>query len=372
MPLRLTLLEAVLSRLNILPTPLFDTPLAPGIAKVLVTACELGLFDALSTHALPLDVLAERVACHPQGLQVLLNLLVSAGYLRYRNGKYSNTRMTQRWLTCSSPSSIASYIIHSPDIVAIWNHLPEVVRNNQQAMRMPYEEDACSTEVHTLLMRHYAGLASLATALGGELIKRVPVPRQATQLLDVGGSHAAYSALFCHRYPDLHATILDIQPGIEAGQRTAKMMQLEKRMNFICADIVQDDFASDMEEQYDIALYFHIAHLLQPEVNQAVLANVARTLKPGGVLVFVDQVTDQTHGSRLASLLVQFMALTMKTVGGTCYPFATVKAWFESVGVGQVKRRRVLTPGMTLITGIKGGVGAAAGLTLRENATILP
>src|SRR5436190_23762953 len=96
MPLRLTLLENILARLNLLPVPLFDTPLAPGIAKVLITACELGLFDVLSTGPLPLDTLAERLECHPQGLQLLLHILASTGYLRYRRDRYSNTRMAQR------------------------------------------------------------------------------------------------------------------------------------------------------------------------------------------------------------------------------------------------------------------------------------
>src|SRR5438552_392958 len=98
MPLRLTALEHILSRLNILPTPLFDAPLAPGITKVLVTACELGIFDALDKKRLTLQVLAEQVKCHPQGLQLLLQLLVSAGYLRYRRSEYTNTPMAQRWL----------------------------------------------------------------------------------------------------------------------------------------------------------------------------------------------------------------------------------------------------------------------------------
>ena len=124
MPLRLTPLEHVLARLNLLPVPLFDIPLAPGIAKILVTACEMGIFDALSEQALSLEELAERLHCDPQGLLLLLQLLVSAGYLRHRRGHYANTRMAQRWLTSASPDSVAPYIIHSPDIVAIWDHLP--------------------------------------------------------------------------------------------------------------------------------------------------------------------------------------------------------------------------------------------------------
>ncbi len=353
MPLHLNPLEYVLSRLNILPTPLFDAPLASGIARVLVIACESGLFDAIDRSGTSLDTLAERLHCHPQGLRLQLQLLVAAGYLRQRKNTYYHTRMSRRWLTSRSPVSIAPYIIHSQDIVAIWDHLPEVMHTYQQAMTMPYEEDASNPETCVLLARHYAGLASLATALGGDIVRHIHVPATATRLLDVGGSHAAYSALLCRTYPALHATILDIEPGIEAGRRTAKQMRLEERMSFVCSNIVGDDFAQCFAEPFDVALYFHIAHLLPPELNQAVLHKVSSVLKPGGVLVFVDQVTDQTHGSRLASLIVQFMALTMATVGGTCYPFPIVKGWLECAGMGQVHRHRLLTPGATLITAVK-------------------
>src|SRR6266700_4198426 len=205
MPLRLTLLERVLARLNLLPVPLFDIPLAPGIARVLVVSCELGVFDALNERPLTLEALAERLHSNPQGLQFLLQLLVSAGYLRQRSGLYRNSRMAKRWLTSSSPVSIAPYIIHSPDIVAIWDHLPQVVRENRQVMRMPYDEDASQPEMR----------ASLALALGGEIVNRVRLPRGAARLLDVGGSHAAYSVLFCRKCPQLQATIVDLAPGIE-------------------------------------------------------------------------------------------------------------------------------------------------------------
>ncbi len=353
MPLRLTMLEHLLARLNLLPVPLFDALLAPGIARVLLTACELGIFDALSQGPLTSKTLAERLQCNPQGLQLMLQLLVSSGYLRQHRDRYRNSRVAQRWLTSSSPVSIAPYVIHSPDIVAIWNHLPEVVRENKQAMCMPYEEDASNPETRAALSRHYAGLASLAMALGGEIVSRVHLPGNATQLLDVGGSHAAYSVLFCRKYPQLHATILDIQPGIEAGEHTASQTGMTDRMSFLCADIVQDDFSANLAASFDVALYFHIAHLLPSDINAAVLKKVAKTLKPGGVLVFVDQVTDQTHASRLASLMVQFMALTMTTVGGTCYPFSTVKGWLEQAGIGHVRPHRLLTPGATLITAKK-------------------
>jgi SAM-dependent methyltransferase len=353
MPLRLTPLEHILSRFNLLPTPLLDMPLGPGIAKALLTACELGVFDALNRQPLTREELAARLQCNPQGFQLLLQLLVSCGYVRKRRGLYRNSRMAQRWLNSGSPVSIAPYIIHSPDIVAIWDHLPELVHENKQVMRMPYDDDVSDPQMQEALARHYAGLASLSIALGDEIVRRVRLPAHAQQLLDVGGSHAAYSVLFCRRYPRLHATIMDIQPGIEAGKRTALQTGMSERISFLHANIVQDDFADDLSCQYDVALYFHIAHLLPAEINAAVLKKVAETLKPGGTLVFVDQVTDQTHGSRLASLIVQFMALTTTAIGGTCYPFPVVKDWLEQAGMGNIQHHRLFMPGATMITARK-------------------
>lgn len=353
MPVRLTFLESLLARLNLLPIPLFDTMLAPGITKSLLTACQLGLFDALSARPFTLEDLAGRVGCRVEGLRLLVDILHSAGYLRKRGDMYSNSRMAQRWLTGGSSMNIAPYVLHSPDLVAFWEHMPQVVREHRQAESMPYDRDASTPEMQALLERHYAGLASLAMALGQEVVLRAPVPKGATRLLDVGGSHAAYSVLFCRKYPQLQATILDIQPGIDAGKRTAIQTGMNSRLSFARGDIVQDDFDVELASNFDVALYFHIAHLLPPETNKATLAKVARTLKPGGVLIYVDQVTDQTYRSHLASLMVQLMAMTMTTLGGTCYPFLTVKRWLEQAGMHKVRRHRLLMPGATMITGRK-------------------
>lgn len=353
MLLRLTALEWALARLNLLPSPLIDTPLAPGIAKALTTACELGLFDVLNERPMTLDELATRLECQPPGLHFLLQLLVVAGYIRVRGGRYRNRAVARRWLSQSSPVNIAPYIIHAPDIIAIWEHLPEVVRTNRATVHMPYEDDASLPEVRAALERHYAGLASLALVLGRELVYRARLPDDAARLLDVGGSHSAYSVLFCRRYPRLRATIVDLQPGIEAGRRTAQQTGLSERLDFVCQDIVRDEFPEEFARHFDVACYFHIAHLLPAEINEQLLARVARCLRPGGILIYVDQVTDRGHFSHLGTALVQLMGLTVSAIGGTCYPLDTVKGWLERAGCAHVRRHRLITPGATMITAKK-------------------
>lgn len=353
MPLRFTVLEWLMARLNLLPTPLVDAPLAPGIAKALTTACELGLFDALNERPLTPEELAVRLQCQPQGLRFLLQLLVVAGYLSQRGGRYRNRAVARRWLSRNSSLNIAPYILHTPDITALWEHLPEVVYSNSAPVHMPYEDDCSRPEVQAALERHYAGLAALALVLGRELVCRTRLPADATRLLDVGGSHAAYSVLFCRRYRRLRATIVDLPSGIAAGKRTAWQTGMSERLDFVCQDIVREAFPLEFEQSFDAACYFHIAHLLPAEINKQLLARVVRCLRPGGMLIYVDQMTDEPHFSRLGNALIQLMGLTVSAIGGTCYPFATVNCWLESAGCTQVCRHRLLTPGATLITARK-------------------
>lgn len=351
--LRFNVLEWLLTRFNLLPRPLLDAPLACGLARALSTACELGVFDVLSERPYSLNELATRLKCQPQSLFSLLQLLVFSGYLRVRHGSYRNRACTRRWLCQGSPYNIAPYIIHSPDIVALWKHLPELVRTNQAQARMPYMEDASSMEGQEALARHYAGLASLARVIGREILYRVHLPASARRLLDVGGSHAVYSLLFCRKYPRLHATVVDLPPGIAAGQRTVEEADLSERLDFHAQDIVHEAFPEGFTQTFDVACYFHIAHLLPAESNRQLLARVTRCLKPGGMLLFVDQLADQGHLSQLGTAIVQLMALTVHAIGGTCYPFATVKNWLEQAGCEQVQSHRLATPGTTLITARK-------------------
>ncbi|HEY3993630.1 MAG TPA: class I SAM-dependent methyltransferase [Ktedonobacteraceae bacterium] len=353
MLLRLTALEWVLGRLNLLPMPLVDTPLTPGIAKALTLACELNLFDTLNERPMTVDELAIRLECQLQGLRFLLNLLMVAGYLSQRGGYYRNRAVARRWLSQDSSLNIAPYIIHTPDIIAIWEHLPEVVRGGGAPVHMPYEDDSSRPEVQAALERHYAGLASLALVLGRELVYRARLPKHATRLLDVGGSHAAYSVLFCRKYAQLHATIVDLPPGIAAGQRTAQQTGMSERLDFVGLDIVRDAFPREFEQSFDVACYFHIAHLLPAEINEQLLARVVRCLVQGGTIIYVDQVSDEAHFSRLGTAMVQLMGLTVSAIGGTCYSFATVKDWLERAGCDQVRRHRLITPGATMIAARK-------------------
>jgi hypothetical protein len=80
-------------------------------------------------------------------------------------------------------------------------------------------KDGGALELHRSLnreqwSRYQWAMRDVATTPAKEVAWRAPLPRGATSLLDIGGSHGLYSVALCRRYPALQATILELPEAI--------------------------------------------------------------------------------------------------------------------------------------------------------------
>lgn len=47
-----------------------------------------------------------------------------------------------------------------------------------------------------------------------EVAQRIPVPRNAWKMLDIGGSNGYYSVILCRRLPELLSVVFDLPKGV--------------------------------------------------------------------------------------------------------------------------------------------------------------
>ena len=78
------LLEWAAGRLNLIPAPMVETLSAAVVARSIMVAARLGVFEVLSESPLTSQQVADQIDAHPGAVQKLLNLLAASGYLRYR------------------------------------------------------------------------------------------------------------------------------------------------------------------------------------------------------------------------------------------------------------------------------------------------
>jgi SAM-dependent methyltransferase len=261
------------------PTPLLDTLVALLLARTVMTATAIGVFDALADGPLALDVISTRCGTDPGATERLLRALCGCHYLDWESDRYELAPVARRWLLRDRPHSLAPAIMHR-SLDLRFMAFESYVRNGR------------SQDFHDQLTQadwelYHAGQASHAELLIGAVLERVPVSRDATDLLDLGGGHGLLAAAFCKRYAALRARVIDLATTV--AQRSPETLPelMRNRIQFEVGDIRT---ASLPERAYDVVLLANVVHHFDEPTNWRLMETAAHALRDNGVLVVVDAV----------------------------------------------------------------------------------
>src|SRR5262245_33091272 len=106
------LLELCLALAGELPTPLTDTLQALLRARAIMAASRLGVFEALGAGPAAAAEVATGIGADGRATEKLLNGLVGAGYVRFRNDRYKLAPVARKWLLTTAPRSLHDNMLH--------------------------------------------------------------------------------------------------------------------------------------------------------------------------------------------------------------------------------------------------------------------
>jgi SAM-dependent methyltransferase len=297
--------ESMLERLA-LATGQVPIPIAHGLgaallARSLMAATRLGVFEAL--QARPLTATEVSAACSGDldASAKLLDALVASAYLTRRGSHYDLTSMSRKWLLKGSPTSLHDAILYQATEWDWLRRLDEFVRTGR-----PLDFHAIMTRnewgLYQRAMRAIAGIAA------DELARRLPLPKGARAMLDVGGSHGYYAVALCRRYPALHATVLDLPQAIEHAAPMLARENMGNRVVHRAGDARVDDLGA---AAYDLVLVAQLLHHFDQAAGSALVAAAARALRPGGCLVILEAIPSGRCG-QFGGLLDLYFAFTSR------------------------------------------------------------
>src|SRR5215212_40280 len=102
-------------RLNAAPRPLLETQMDYTLARVVMVATKLGVFEALAGGPTTAKAVAERCGTEAEATEKLLFALAAADYVSARDDGYELTPMSRKWLLRESPYSLADKLIFQLD-----------------------------------------------------------------------------------------------------------------------------------------------------------------------------------------------------------------------------------------------------------------
>jgi hypothetical protein len=199
--------EWAIARLNVAPRPLLETQFAYTLARVIMVATKLGVFEALAAGPATGSEVATRCGTSPVGTEKLLFALAGAGYVRAQDGGYALTPVSRKWLLRASRQSLADKLLLQ---FLEWDWLERA----EDYVRTGEPLDLHSMTEGEQWNLYQRGMRAMAGALAGEAVRRMPVPKHASEMLDIGGSHGYYSVTLCRRHQGLRAVILDLPEAV--------------------------------------------------------------------------------------------------------------------------------------------------------------
>ena len=318
-----SLIEWFALKFNLVPMPLLHAQVLPVISKAVLEAVDLGVFEAIAEGCTTAEAVAAKCGLDARATGQLLGVLTSVGYLRFRKGAYQLTPMTRKWILRGSLSTVRDLALYNNRVV--WPWLEKMGGYLKTGQGLQYHDSFQAEEWELYQRAMWGG----AVAEAKEFARKVPLSKNATRMLDIGGSHGHHSVEACRRYPLLRSTILDLPGAVEKAAPLLAKQNMGERVVHQPGNILTDSLP---EGTYDLILMSSVAHHFTDEQNFLVAQKVAQALRPGGIFIINEFVRPDPAAAPelVGSSTDLFFGLT-STSGN--WSVAEMNAWQRAAGL---------------------------------------
>ncbi len=310
-------------------------------ALAMLAGMQLDVFSTLEDGPRTTDEVAAALGVGPIKLAPLLYALVAAGLLTVEGDRFSNTAEAGEFLVKGLPGYRGGrHTVLFDRWTAFLKTADSISEGSAQAK---VDFSAMSPdEAESNRRRWY----SITYAAGKDLMERRDFSGYRS-LADVAGGSGALSIAITEGHPQLKATVID-QPNVaEAARRFVKEAAAENRVEAAPADVVNGPLTGS----YDVVVMRAFIQVLTAEDARKALKNVAGIVKPGGDLLILGRVLDD---SRISPIDVVTHNLGFINVydGGQAYTEGEYREWLAEAGFEDFSRE-VIPDAMCLITARK-------------------
>jgi SAM-dependent methyltransferase len=285
-----------------------------GAACAVSSAVESGLLLALSADARPVDAIARELSLAPQPVQLVLDVLVAEGLASRLAAGYA-----------ASPALADSLRAMPRHGLLPLQALPVVLRGGERAVEMdkdPETRAAAYRQTTPALADMFAEAASvLAERLG-------PVGR----VLDLGCGAGVWSLAMAERDADANVVGVDFEEVTGAMLERADELGLARRVRTEAADLRTDPLPSG----FDTVVLANVLRLEDASVARHMLTRAAACIAPGGRMVVVDALADETRAQKRSRALYA-LHLGLRTSRGHVHTRSEITAWLLAAGLDGVQ-----------------------------------
>ncbi len=300
-------------------------------SKILLVAVHYDLFTLIHQGKQSVPQICETLKLDGRATTVLLNSLVSLGFLIKTSTGYENIPSYEEFLVEGNPGYMGNNLKYQEFIWDAWSNLREIIKKGK-----PEKSLTDWLQKKTFSKEYIKGMSNIAKGPAQEIAQLFDV-NGVRKILDVGAGPGTYSLAFLTRYPFLKAFLLDLPSTIKIAQQFVALNSFKDRVYFIEGDYKKLDFGENL---FDLVLMSHITHDEGTSVNKLLFKKAYQALRPGGKLIVHDFMTNQANTSPLFAALFSVHMLTY-TERGMVYSTNDYRGWLKETGFSKIRRYNI-------------------------------
>ncbi|KJY34224.1 methyltransferase [Streptomyces sp. NRRL S-495] len=296
-------------------------------SKLMMTALDLGLFEALGKRPGTVEELAERLGLHPRAAADFLDALTALGLLERTDGVYRNGPAAGRNLVPGAPGYVGGFLTMTSAFMGTgWDSLSDLLRtglaHRQEGAEVPFAQIYRDKE---RLRQFLSAMDSLNGAIGPELARRFDWGRHKS-FVDVGGARGNLAARLLTEHPHLSGGVFDRQVMKPFLDELADEHGVADRIAFHGGD-----FYVDRLPTAEVVVFGNVLHDCPVDVRRGLIAQAAAGVGPGGAVIVYDPMIDDAR-SEIDTLLLS-LTMMLQSPAGNEYTPSECAGWMREAGL---------------------------------------
>lgn len=306
--------------------PQYLEDLATGYwySEVLFTAVEQGFFTRLEPGGKPVTELARELKYEFDSLKRYIHVLSTLGLVFEADGYCTNTKLSRKYLIQGAEAYQGDSILWRKYLVEHWKSLQQCLEKGTRVLLPPVDEPE---EVVKQRFRRYC--RAMDCIVKNKIEQILPVFSQLKlqgDMLDVGSGLGAFSTGFLKRFPELKATLLDLEHVLEYAAETHAGRVYADRIQYRPTNILEP--WELQKKQFSLIILSNIVHAFAEAETGHVLSEAAAYLAEDGLLLVHDFFME--HDPDKAAL--SDLNMLVNTYNGKVYTAAWVRRQLRDAG----------------------------------------
>ena len=294
---------------------------------LLITAAQLGIFDALSDGAYTSEKISEVVSVEREKLELILNALVALGLIEKEKDIYKLDKY-KAVLERKSVNSQVGYFNYAFRMADRWKNLQSVLIN----YGLPDENISRDQETEKAETREFLE-AMNTNAIAQALYLVDKFDFAGMNIIDIGAGFGTHAMIVSDKYVDVQIDAFDLPIVQELLENNIEEVGLEKQIS-----VIAGNYKSDLpNKKYDAVFLFSIIHQEDVFEVEKLLENIYDRLCEGGKLYLTSYFLEENRTEPCFSVMFAIEML-IRYGKGKVYTHDEIESLVAQIGYKEIQR----------------------------------